>query len=577
MTLQGKWNDGIGARNKRNPDKKMKSQLIEYEGLSAQTYEIIREYIFKQGDNIGYEELKGLKRTPEGLDLSLPIDWEHETVEGNRMFPIASFKYLVQTYEIFQYTGQENYGHVLIAHIYDFVAKNREDDGDRYCKWNDDAVANRTMTAAIIFVDCGYLADDTQRAAIADALHYNAALLAEDSFYKKKHNHGLHQDLALMVYGILNPTESDVKEYEKKAKKRALEYLDYVCTVDGIHKEHSPFYAFDTVEIIQLMLGLYEERDSVFSRQLHIYYDNLINSIVYFTKPNGMLPAIGDSKEIRIRDYLSKCIQTRGEAQWYLTGGQKGDKPQNEKIFSEGGYGIFRSNWEREDATWGMLVGATHSDAHKHSDDLEVLLYHKGDVFVEGGHCGYYNYKEEKCSWSYSGFAHNVLIVNDRSYPVNKTKSGIQRIPVEAFDTRIAKWDIGEKIFSVTGYEHRFADIEHWREVVFDRILLEVFIKDMMVAEKDYDGKLLWHIAADINVTQCGNSVLLRREDDDIAEISVESSVGCSVSCLQNSKENFPYVSWDVQSGNYEKRQLMIIHFDGQKGTTIVTMKVNLK
>lgn len=70
-----------------------------------------------------------------------------------------------------------------------------------------------------------------------------------------------------------------------------------------------------------------------------------------------------------------------------------------------------RSSWEddSDEATWMLFCASTFSSTHKHGDDLNFLLYHKGDLFVEAGKRDY-NYNDPKTAWAYSAYAHNVLM-----------------------------------------------------------------------------------------------------------------------------------------------------------------------
>jgi hypothetical protein len=49
---------------------------------------------------------------------------------------------------------------------------------------------------------------------IENSLKNQARLLMTDEFYKSKHNHGMHQDIALLSYAFLVEKDSNEKKKE---------------------------------------------------------------------------------------------------------------------------------------------------------------------------------------------------------------------------------------------------------------------------------------------------------------------------------------------------------------------------
>lgn len=388
---------------------------------------------------------------------------------------------------------------MIIAYVIDWASQNTEYYSEDEWVWHDDATAMRVLRMSIFYDEFKGLCSSNEQKLVEDSLAYQAQLLMSDAFYTKRHNRGMHQDIALLAYALLFTNNELQEQYISKALSRVGDYLDYVYTRDGIHKEHSPFYARDVLGDCILLLNLLTEISPEFSEHISKYVEGSKEYLLQIIKPDGTWTSLGDSSKAVGISSLKNIMYNNKEYLYLTSKGKHGTQPTNEMVFEEGGYAIFRSSWKdsAEDATWMLFNAATFSSTHKHGDDLEVLIFHKGDLFVEAGKRDY-NYADSQTAWAYSGYGHNVLLVDGEAYPVKTGANGFQSIYPDAIKTGIIDYSINKNICSVTGSQYRFNEIEQTRTLRYYKNENIVDIEDIIQSERNYGGALLWHLAEGI-------------------------------------------------------------------------------
>lgn len=523
--------------------------------------------------NLSTEEILLHDGSRWNVDLEIPVDWSCPNIP-NRSYGFYVNGFLILDNAINDYCETKNaeIAGVIVDYIIDWVNQNQTYDAAGQWQWHDDATACRVYRMAVIYdVLKEYCSPDEQEL-ILQSMEYQAGILADSRFYTAKHNHGMHQDIALLVYELLHGNDRKTERIQI-ALGRLDEYLSFAYTSDGIHKEHSPFYGRDVLMDTIFLQKITEKVSPDFSTFAEGIVDGTLSYLTHIIKPDSMWPPIGDSTSEDGRSAVAGIVSSAGknDLQNKLVPGE------NDFVFKEGGYGIFRSSWDdpAEEATWMMLSAATFSSTHKHGDDLQVLLYHKGDLITEAGRRNY-TYLEEKTAWAYSGYAHNVLIVDDEAYPVKVGKNGFQSVYSEAFDTHIVDYSIEDTKSSVTGYEHRFEGIEQTRTLEYDRISNTVTVTDALNADRNYKGTLLWHVAAGVEVQQNKDTYEFYRDAELVATLDVQA-VEYTVELIDGEGE-YPYTTW-LFDGKEDPvwGKLIKINFRGKQGSTEVQTVFTLK
>lgn len=557
---------------------------------NSRQIEAIREYVISLGGGgVPYEKLVDGTANDWGVHFSIPMDWYCSEIDSNLYKRrINAMYFLFDSYNRYLETHEGKYANLILQYIYDFVRQNPEYVQKDTWQWNDDATAERIRNVSIFYYDCRSALPIEMRGTIETSMRYHADLLASGSFYSKKHNHGMHQDIALLIYELLYGEGEKKERYIRMAKDRTREYLDYVYTSSGVYKEHTIAYARLGIFDIAFMIDILEDIDPEFTKVLSSYVQGGMDWMIHMTKPDYRWPAIGDGRDeeaverLKIISKISPVVSRNPGFLYLKSSGREGAKPPNDAVYKDGGYAAFRSDWSDAvgNATWMAFCAATHSSTHKHSDDLQVLLYHKGDLFVEGGWSGTYNYLEKKCAWTYSGYAHNVLLINGEDYPVKIGPTGFRAILREAKETGITQFSIEENMSSVTGYQHRFNGVEQWRTLQYLRHENKFLVEDVLLAEQEFDGTLLWHIAEGVASSICGerqNHVEFRRAGELVAELSVEASADCSLAIIRD-EDHFPYTPWVFGNSTVPAlASLLKADFRGTKGKNVVKTQLQLR
>ena len=506
--------------------------------------------------------------TAWGEKIEIPVDWSCKAVTSRKnCFRINGLQFLDSLFIDYENTDDQTTGRRIMEYIIDWARQNQEytEANKKSWQWHDDATALRVLRMSFYYTELGgkYCSEE-ERNIIKASLKKQADLLMTEKFYTKHHNHGMHQDTALLAYAFM--VETDEKEKKiiiEKALGRTGEYIDYVFTSDGIHKEHSPFYARDVLRDCTMLLNLTERISPDFYKAIKMKTDKAFDYLTHITKPDGTFPPIGDSSALK-----GFSIDTEKQPQ--------GGSMITDIVYPEGGYAIFRSSWEK-DADWMMFMAATHSSTHKHGDDLSFLVYHKGDLFVEAGNRNY-NYRDIQTAWAYSGFAHNVLIVNDKPFPVKIGSNGFQSIYPRAKRTGIVEYDINSEIKKVTGRQFRFENVDQRRTLRYDKKRNVITVTDDLKAKEDLNATLLYHIADGVTVQEVQNGWAFYRGGVLIANMVVESKDHLILETITGKEGTYPYCTWIFNGKNHPViGSLLLVKLKCSPGKHQINATITLK
>ena len=482
-----------------------------------------------------------------GVAIGFPFDWSCAGINDRTVCRnLHAFIVLDAVAREYEKTGNAQMGRFMHDYVMDWVRANKKPLSGNNWAWHDDATARRVQRLAYYFRFFSELWSHSELEEIKHSLDMQAALLATDSFYKRLHNHGMYQDFGLLCYALLACDDRDLSgaKYAETAISRALEYFHFVYCDNYVHKEHSPEYALAISRAAYAFSKLLEQKYPKESSTFFNYWNGTQRFITHCTMPNGRLPPLGDSSPIASACEPETCVVFKDD----MTGG---------------GYAIFRSSWadSSENATWMMFLAATFSKVHKHSDDLSFVLYHGGELFVEAGKRNY-NYVDPMTVYAYSGYAHNVLCVDDRDFPVNVQPHGTREITQAALDTRITAYSIEKNVCSVTGVQRRFPGVLQTRSFSWDKKRNVVTILDQLDSTYDFKASLLFHVAEGVVVTLNKGEISFSRNDAIVATMSIESALPINLKVLQGEGEA-PYHAW-IFNGKPEPRPGSLIVVDAQ-------------
>ncbi|MGP4983755.1 heparinase II/III domain-containing protein [Corynebacterium casei] len=335
-------------------------------------------------------------------------------------------------------------------------------------------------------------------------------LLATEDFYAGLNNHGMFQDISLLVSHVLGFAKD---EYEDIAVRRLGAYFDACFTPDGIHTENNPTYHLMVSKSLSqvtnyLKLTGQEHNPEELEKLL-----TLADTYAAFCLlPNGEFPPISDTKIEKLSVQRARSIFGNEKFVGAITKGRHGNLPTSLNYVAEdSGYAIFRTGWS-EDSAFAMLSAAYNNNYHKHSDELSLYVYANGHALLaEAGPNGY-QYSDPKTSYAFSSFAHNTLIVDDK---------GLPRIDEKAHLTTLHKFSDTD----VEGRTQRFDGVDWTRRVSADEWESDgrLMITDSIKCETSRNLKLLWHLGPDTVPIIRGNVVEIfsRATNEKLGELYV--------------------------------------------------------
>lgn len=363
--------------------------------------------------------------------------------------------------------------------------------------YHDETTAQRVMAASVFISNF----EPQIKAAGFDGLRDNLAndlrLLESSEFYAGANNHGMFQNIALLVayeYGFVN------EKVQSLAIKRLVEYFNRCFTADGIHTENNPTYHVMVSRYLKLVAEYLtsigqEGRVS----QLREILEKADTYAAFCVMPNGKFPPISDTNLATLRE--AQAVETfgGGHFQAAITEGKRGSLPVSKSYVAEdSGYAIFRTGWDKN-ASVVFFSAAYNDDYHKHSDELSVYMYANGhELLAEAGPNGY-QYNDKLTAYGFSSFAHNTLIVDGE---------GLSRIDSNADKTHLVPSNSPLAAHGVTG---RFADVD-WDRTVDASALDEkgiLVIKDCVRSSSEHSYKFLWHLGLGITPIVRGNFIEL--------------------------------------------------------------------
>lgn len=333
-------------------------------------------------------------------------------------------------------------------------------------------------------------------------------LLASDDFYAGRNNHGMFQDIALLVSHALG-FASD--EQENIAVDRLTQYFDTCFTQDGVHTENNPTYhLMVSVSLRKVTKYLALTGRNHNPEHLEELLAKADEYAAYCVLPNGEFPPISDTKVEVLTPQRARSVYGNGKFLGAVSNGKHGTLPDSLNFVAEhSGYAIFRTGWDKK-AAFAMLSAAYNDDYHKHSDELSLYVYANGHALLaEAGPNGY-QYRDPKTAYAFSSFAHNTLIVDGR---------GLPRVDEKAHLTTLEKYSDTD----VEGRTQRFEGVDWSRRVNADEWASDgrLLISDSIKCDSKKNLKLLWHLGSETVPVIRGNVVEIfsRASNEKLAEL----------------------------------------------------------
>lgn len=303
----------------------------------------------------------------------------------------------------YENTGERRYLDRAKEITKDWAARNKY--GARGTKpyvWNDHPVSLRTQ--ALI---C--LSKHANESWLKQSLTTHAKLLSNPRLYKKGHNHGIDQDIALMAIGCRYKR----KDWSDLASRRLTGTVKLDVDSQGALMEQAPRYAVYVYGRLQVAMTNMRACGRKVPGEISRRAEALKDFIAHSTQPNGFMVPIGDGS---------------AETEPKMDTGTPKQKVRTYKA----GYVYGRTDWDKRDSAYYSIRYGPGMKYHGHEDHLGVTYYAQGrDILVD---TGFHSYEKNAYRyWTLSPEAHNVpTVVGQRFRPrtasrLDKTRYGKNR------------------------------------------------------------------------------------------------------------------------------------------------------
>jgi len=314
------------------------------------------------------------------------VDWR-QNPHGNRSWALNlhNLRWVGRLVAEYERSGARDRLDRAAALADDWLRANpRGDSGISPWAWAEHAVALRAPVLVC-------LSDHVRTPLLWESLTEHGTVLANPALYRQGHNHGLDQDIALLVIGCRLGRAT----WRKLAVRRMVRSAELAIDEQGVLHEQAPRYGLYVHRQLGMALRVIEESGIEVPARLAARQRSLEAYIAHAIQPDGRLAPIGDSP-----------ASTRPKG--FATSGPP------VRVF-DGGYVFGRTAWNDPRSAFYSIRFGPGRRLHGHEDHLGVTYYADGHpILVEAGFHSYE--KNAYVEWTRSPEAHNVPTVTGADF-----------------------------------------------------------------------------------------------------------------------------------------------------------------
>lgn len=463
----------------------------------------------------------------KNLYLGKSPDWHYEPISGKRsplkhwrdfddlsteetgdkkvIWELNRHQYFFSLGAAYCLTGHEKYAEAFLKHLLSWMDENPPKQGVNWFSSLEVAFRAISWIWGLNFFKNSKFLDSKTLLQIMRYLYAHGTHLEKYlSTYYSPNTHLTGEALGLYYLGTQMPF-ARAKKWRKLGRRILLQELDKQLLSDGVYFEQSSWYARYTADfylhffILQQRNGDFET--SAAEEAMEVKLKTALDHLMYITRPDGTSPLIGDDDGGRMvplssrkpndfratlstaavlfnrEDYKFVAENVSEELFWMLgtVGVEEFNKigeftPEEESTsFNDGGYFVMRDGWEKTD-NYMLIDCGQHgalSSAHSHADVLSFELASGGRTMLVDPGTYTYHKSEEARDHFRSSFAHNTLMIDDKSSsePAGKFKWG------KIANATVNKWIAQDRFDFFEGTHDGYEDLEspatHTRSILF--------------------------------------------------------------------------------------------------------------
>jgi hypothetical protein len=427
-------------------------------------------------------------------DFGPRIDWTLQATDSEWHNSLNRFRWLSSFTEAHLHTGDNKYPLAWMNQISDWIEQCEPgyprtiDTGRRLESWvksYDYFIAQARSSV----VTPGF------HALMLESMRQQAEFLYLPEHWRRYSNWGTFECSGLALFTLMFPEfkRNDVLLHEVWYRMRTQLAASYHA--DGMHLEVSPSYHAHELEVWFNFIRMAEMngvtsplRPQLTLQPLQELFDTPAEALMYFYKPTGIVPQVGDTDK-RDERYLLRqmgAYWNKPAMTYVATNGMEGIPPaRTSAAFPEGGYFIMRSGWGQgqlpyQDELYLLFDIGTNQPWHAHYDMLNIVATAYGhDLLKDAGRFTYTAGTER--DYFKSTAAHNTIVIDETDQPKRYTPpTGIWH-SLAGFDYAI-------------GMQSSHPEVTHQRSVLFVKPDYWIVV-DRLKGKGRHIFDQYWHLA----------------------------------------------------------------------------------
>ncbi|MEW6096846.1 MAG: alginate lyase family protein [bacterium] len=411
------------------------------------------------------------------------------------------------------FTSDEEYTKEFCNQVVDWIDANPYLVGVNWSSSLEVAVrAINWVISYYLFLDSKYLDKEVNYKILNSLYQHGRYIIRNLSFFSSPYNHLIGEATAIFILGFLFPEFKEATQWKTIGWQILTSQIEKQFFNDGGGVEQAISYHHYTLGFYLLGIILQIRNGIEINPQVLKVIEKAIEFSMYFVKPDGNLPMIGDADDARaikfgsiskkwdFRTFLAigavlfnradfKRISGKigNETLWLL--GIEGLKKYNQIApelpkqtsmpFYSSGYFIMRSDWGKKadylcldcgPQSAGLYKNSTPSVAHGHADALSFELVLNGrPVIIDAGMFSYHD--EYFQNYFRSTPAHNTIVIDGKSQATLIGKLGW----AQTYTSKCTKWFTSKFADYVEGEHDGYAKeknpLIHKRVIFFNKLI----------------------------------------------------------------------------------------------------------
>lgn len=473
-------------------------------------------------------EFLGSGRKVLGSKISWHTDWQHGKTwpkayvssasplsvpgQGELKLPweLSRFYHAVTLGQAYWLSGDEKYAQEFVAQFNDWE---RENPVYRSVNWSNAMEASIRLANLIMgwffFLDSPYLASEFHRRFIGVVWRHGSFIMHNLEKGILRANHYFADLIGAIYLGVVFPELPRTKHWRNFCLREFEREILHQFYEDGAHFEASLSYHRLTAETAQWVVELCKRAEIRLNAQTLTRLARIYEFTLWYTKPNGLAPQIGDNDDGRIHRFEGIFdVEMRDHRHLLMSAGIATPSSLPSRGFINAGIYVMRSlrdfcivdAGENGQEGWG---------GHSHNDTLSFELCMGGeDLIVDPGTYVYTSDAEARNLFRSTAMHNGVRV--DREEINLIPQDNLFGLP-EVAHPRVLLWrtntSADELIVEHYGYRRFPQRVIHRRRFLFDKVLRALTIEDTFSGTGVHLYEWFFHFAEGVAIKLEGTTL----------------------------------------------------------------------